>query len=85
MDSADVTDMLRAARGSDALMPFLYEDLRRLAQARFADGPSQRSLNTAEVSRAISLATYHAALALSARRFIALETQVRNRTGWCIG
>ena len=51
MDSVDITDMLRDARGGtraaiDALMPVLYEELRRLAQARLADGPSQRSLNT---------------------------------------
>jgi RNA polymerase sigma factor (TIGR02999 family) len=51
MDSVDITDMLRDARGGtraavDALMPVLYEELHRLAQARLADGPSHRSLNT---------------------------------------
>jgi RNA polymerase sigma factor (TIGR02999 family) len=51
VDPVDITDMLRGARGGtrasvDALMPVLYEELRRLAQARRADGPSQRSLNT---------------------------------------
>ncbi|HJT97346.1 MAG TPA: ECF-type sigma factor [Rhodanobacteraceae bacterium] len=51
MDSVDITDMLRDARGGarpaiDALMPVLYEELRRLAQARLAESPSQRSLNT---------------------------------------
>jgi RNA polymerase sigma factor (TIGR02999 family) len=51
MESVDITDMLREARGGtraavDALMPVLYEELRRLAQARLADAPSHRSLNT---------------------------------------
>jgi RNA polymerase sigma factor (TIGR02999 family) len=51
MGSVDITDMLRDARGGtraavDALMPVLYEELRRLAQARLADGPAHRSLNT---------------------------------------
>jgi RNA polymerase sigma factor (TIGR02999 family) len=51
MSSVDITDMLREARGGtraavDALMPVLYEELRRLAQARLADDPAQRSLNT---------------------------------------
>lgn len=51
MNPADITDMLREARGGtraavDALMPVLYEELRRLAQARLADGPRQRSLDT---------------------------------------
>ncbi|MBN8480182.1 MAG: sigma-70 family RNA polymerase sigma factor [Xanthomonadales bacterium] len=51
MTSGDITDMLREARGGtraaiDALMPVLYEELRRIAQARLAGGPSQRSLNT---------------------------------------
>lgn len=51
MDSVDITDMLRGARGGtraavDALMPVLYDELRRLAQARIADAPAQRSLGT---------------------------------------
>ena len=51
MASVDITDMLRGARGGtraavDALMPVLYDELRRLAQARIADAPSQRSLDT---------------------------------------
>ena len=51
MDSVDITDMLRGARGGtraavDALMPVLYEELRRLAQARIAEAPSQRALDT---------------------------------------
>jgi len=51
MESVDITDMLRDARvgtraAVDALMPVLYEELRRLAQARLAEAPSQRSLNT---------------------------------------
>ena len=51
MESVDITDMLRDARGGtrtavDALMPVLYEELRRLAQARLAEGPPQRTLET---------------------------------------
>jgi RNA polymerase sigma factor (TIGR02999 family) len=51
MGAVDITDMLREARGGtraavDALMPVLYGELRRLAQARLADGPAHRSLNT---------------------------------------
>ena len=51
MESVDITGMLRQARGGtraavDTLMPVLYKELHRLAQARLADGPSQRSLNT---------------------------------------
>lgn len=51
MTSGDITDLLREARGGtraavDALMPVLYDELRRLAQARLAGAPPQRSLNT---------------------------------------
>lgn len=51
MGAVDITDMLREARGGtratvDALMPILYGELRRLAQARLADGPAHRSLDT---------------------------------------
>lgn len=51
MTSGDITDLLREARGGtraavDALMPMLYDELRRLAQARLAGAPPQRSLNT---------------------------------------
>jgi RNA polymerase sigma factor (TIGR02999 family) len=51
MTSGDITDLLHEARGGtraavDALMPVLYDELRRLAQARLAGAPPQRSLNT---------------------------------------
>lgn len=51
MTSGDITDLLREARGGtraavDALMPVLYDELRRLAQARLAGAPPQRSLDT---------------------------------------
>jgi RNA polymerase sigma factor (TIGR02999 family) len=51
MGAVDITDMLREARGGtraavDALMPVLYEELRRLAQARLAAGPAHRALDT---------------------------------------
>jgi RNA polymerase sigma factor (TIGR02999 family) len=51
MTCGDITDLLREARGGtraavDALMPVLYDELRRLAQARLAGAPPQRSLNT---------------------------------------
>jgi RNA polymerase sigma factor (TIGR02999 family) len=51
MTCGDITDLLREARGGtraavDALMPVLYDELRRLAQARLANAPPQRSLNT---------------------------------------
>ena len=51
MTCGDITDMLRAARGGtraavDALMPTIYDELRRLAQARLASHPQDRSLNT---------------------------------------
>ena len=51
MNSGDITDLLRAPRGStratvDALMPVLYDELHRVAQARLASRPRQRSLDT---------------------------------------
>jgi RNA polymerase sigma factor (TIGR02999 family) len=51
MTCGDITDMLRAARGGtraavDALMPTIYEELRRLAQARLAAHAQDRVLNT---------------------------------------
>ena len=51
MTCGDITDMLRAARGGtraavDALMPTIYDELRRLAQARLAARPQNRVLNT---------------------------------------
>lgn len=51
MSGDDITDMLRAARGGvreavDALMPVLYDELHRLAQARLASQQPHRPLDT---------------------------------------
>jgi len=51
MSGDDITDMLRAARGGvreavDALMPVLYDELHRLAQARLASRQVNRPLDT---------------------------------------
>jgi len=51
MTCGDITDMLRAARGGtraavDALMPTIYDELRKLARARLAARPQHRVLDT---------------------------------------